>query len=643
MPTSLKTALLTICGLAIAGGGFFAFYHFSYANKVLAGIRAAGFDVSGLTADQARDKLQTELNNFADQDIKFTSGGKTWVAKPVELGITFDTERTAAEAFAVGRDGSWHANLWNRAQTLWRDRPVDLRYDINQETWNTYLADHFGELETEPHNASLKIKGSTVTEIASQDGIVVDRHQLLTLIDNHLQQHLTTTITLPFSTAFPIINNDDVAPAKLAAVNLLGSGLTIKHKDRSWNYSRDRIGAAINFVIKNGAGEEIPPEEIFSYGQNLANPSAHLELALRGDDFKNFLNDLAKEVESAPQNVRFNVEGDPKITLDAVKDPDSILPISVATPAKEGLEINAQQLNRNIGLAINDNQTVVDLPVEVRAPAISETNAAELGVTKLIARGISNFAGSPSNRRHNISVGAAKFDGIVIPVGEEFSFNATLGKVTEEAGYLPELVIKNHDTVPDLGGGLCQVSTTAFRAAVDAGLPVTERKNHAYAVSYYSPQGTDATIYPGSSDLKFINDTPGPILIQTEISGNYLTFDFFGATDGRMVEKWKPRTYERFGNGGLKVEWAYKVTRDGETTTDKVFKSVFRPPDEYHTSQQEAEAKAAEEEAKKQEEAAKKAAEEQKKKSPTTPTPTPVSTPGTTPAATPTPATTPKI
>jgi vancomycin resistance protein YoaR len=78
---------------------------------------------------------------------------------------------------------------------------------------------------------------------------------------------------------------------------------------------------------------------------------------------------------------------------------------------------------------------------------------------------------------------------------------------------LPELVIKKEGTVPEFGGGLCQVSSTAFRAAMNGGLPITQRRNHAYAVQYYAPQGTDATIYPGVVDLKFINDTPGDILI----------------------------------------------------------------------------------------------------------------------------------
>jgi vancomycin resistance protein YoaR len=80
--------------------------------------------------------------------------------------------------------------------------------------------------------------------------------------------------------------------------------------------------------------------------------------------------------------------------------------------------------------------------------------------------------------------------GVIIKPGEEFSFNHYLGPVKAEQGFLPELVIKRTGTVPELGGGLCQVSSTTFRAAMNAGLPITQRKNHAYAVQYYSPQGT---------------------------------------------------------------------------------------------------------------------------------------------------------
>src|SRR4029077_14600178 len=121
----------------------------------------------------------------------------------------------------------------------------------------------------------------------------------------------------------------------------------------------------------------------------------------------------------------------------------------------------------------------------------------------------------------------------------------------------------------EFGGGLCQVSTTTFRAAMQAGLPITARRNHAYAVKYYSPQGTDATIYPGSADLKFINDTPGAILIWPyEKDKNTLVYDFYGTKDSRQVTLQTPVVYDRKPDGSMKATWTRLVTVDGTTRTD---------------------------------------------------------------------------
>src|SRR4029077_4231542 len=123
------------------------------------------------------------------------------------------------------------------------------------------------------------------------------------------------------------------------------------------------------------------------------------------------------------------------------------------------------------------------------------------------------------NRIHNITVGAAKFNGLIIKPGEEFSLKHSLVDVDDKHGFLPELVIKPEGVTPEFGGGLCQVSSTSFRAAMNAGFPITARRNHSFAVRYYAPQGTDATIYPGSSDLRFVNNLSSHALIETRIVG----------------------------------------------------------------------------------------------------------------------------
>jgi len=167
-----------------------------------------------------------------------------------------------------------------------------------------------------------------------------------------------------------------------------------------------------------------------------------------------------------------------------------------------------------------------------------------LGIEEIIGTGHSNFSGSSANRRHNIKVGASKISGLIIKPGEEFSLLKALGETDATAGYLPELVIKGNKTTLEYGGGLCQIATTMFRTALASGLPITERRNHSYRVSYYEPAGTDATIYIPNPDLKFKNDTGNNILIQTRFEGtNDIYFDFWGKSDGRVVTSTYPVIY----------------------------------------------------------------------------------------------------
>lgn len=267
------------------------------------------------------------------------------------------------------------------------------------------------------------------------------------------------------------------------------------------------------------------------------------------------------------------------------REPELILNNGIVAnfiPPQDGMEVDVYQTLQNALIALkNQNDAIpVNLITTPTLVKLSETNS--LGINELIGHGESNFKGSPKNRRHNIKVGVEKFKGLIIKPGEIFSFNNYLGPVEEDQGFLPELVIKKEGTVPELGGGLCQVSSTTFRAAMNAGLPIKERKNHAYAVQYYSPQGTDATIYPGSVDLKFLNNTSAHILIWPHFKDdNNLIFDFYGTKDSRKVVLLKPIQYDRKEDGSMKAEWTRVVTKDGITSTS-TFKSIYQSPALFH-------------------------------------------------------------
>jgi vancomycin resistance protein YoaR len=187
--------------------------------------------------------------------------------------------------------------------------------------------------------------------------------------------------------------------------------------------------------------------------------------------------------------------------------------------------------------ALEQDVEFITLPIVRENPVVTvkSDKLKEMGIVELYSAGETNFANSPSNRINNIKVGLSRFNGHIIKPGEEFVFGNVLGPVEASTGFKPELVIKGDRTVPELGGGLCQVSTTAYRAALAGGLPVTQRRNHSYAVSYYTPYGLDATVYPPTVDLKFVNDSPAHILIQTLTIGSKAYYNYYGTKDDRQV------------------------------------------------------------------------------------------------------------
>jgi vancomycin resistance protein YoaR len=315
-----------------------------------------------------------------------------------------------------------------------------------------------------------------------------------------------------------------------------------------------------------------------------------------------FILKLSEEIISAPKNAKVKMEFTEK--TDTINTPDEIKintkeigdgkPTSpegkllIISPAKSGFSLEEEKTREIILLALGnpEENKVFQLPTKEEKPKISKETLDELKISEQIGHGESNFAGSPKNRVFNINLATDKFNGVLIGPGEEFSFVNTLGPVEKETGYKEELVIKDNKTIPEYGGGVCQVSTTVFRAVLNTGLKITERQNHSYPVQYYSPQGTDSTIYLPSPDLKFINNTPNFILFQAAIEGSKLIFDVFGESDGRTVTLEGPKVMEKTPEGILKVKLKQIVTdKDGKLVFEDTFNSVYDNPDKYHETE----------------------------------------------------------
>lgn len=282
----------------------------------------------------------------------------------------------------------------------------------------------------------------------------------------------------------------------------------------------------------------------------------------------NFVALLASRINQAPDNAVFGVSDTGSIIVTSREK------LGRTLKEKESADLLLQAIEGSGG-----DMLKISLPTEVTKPKITGDDRERLGLKELIGEGKTNFKGSPKNRIFNINRALKQFQNVLIAPGEEFSFVKYLGDVDGEHGYLPELVIKNNQTTPEFGGGICQVSSTVFRAAIYSGLKLTERRNHAYPVQYYKPYGMDATVYIPKPDLKFINNTPGYILMQSTIDGFDLTFHFFGTKDGRSVNVDGPHILSRGGDGSMKTVFTQEVNdENGQNFIRDSFYSNYKSP-----------------------------------------------------------------
>ncbi len=286
--------------------------------------------------------------------------------------------------------------------------------------------------------------------------------------------------------------------------------------------------------------------------------------------------------------------------------------VTAFRPSHSGRRLNIETTKKRFEEAVSSlpyapsYYLIINLPVDTITPSITTDKVNSFGIKELVGRGYSEFQGSIPGRIHNVELAASRINGVLIAPGETFSFVNAIGDISAATGYQSAYIIKDGRTVLGDGGGVCQVSTTLFRAALDAGLPIPERHPHAYRVHYYEEAGykagIDATVFSPSVDLKITNDTSSHILIQTKTDTKKLslTFELYGTRDGRVSEIYDhivgsevpppPALYQDdptlaagvtrqvdFSAWGARASFGYRVKRGGETLQDTKFTSVYRP------------------------------------------------------------------
>jgi len=521
------------------------------ADKLNWGMKIASISVSGLYSQEAQEKLESAIQEFLEKEFFLNYQNSQWQVNLQKLGVEIDISATI-------NSGLNKNNIWWQVISLfgYNIKPI---WTIDEEKLENFFQENMASIHQPAQNASLvydKEKEDFVIT-SSKEGMVIDKNkfkkQLIKIINNFQENN----IELSLIKDKPEVLESETQKAKDKAKQLLEAipfKLVITE-------NKETEGVAI--IDKETFLELINFEPVLDPD----NPNNKI-LGLRTDQekTKDYLITLAPLINRDPVDAQLTIKNNRVIAFALSQD-------GIKLEIKENVPIISQ------GLLKSPTGGKIELKINKTKPKITTDSINNLGITALLAKGVSNFSGSPQSRVHNINIGAVKFNGVLIKPDEEFSFNDTLGEVGPEQGYKPELVIKKDKTIPEYGGGLCQVSTTMFRAAVRAGLEITQRYPHAFPVKYYNPQGFDATIYPPFPDLRFINNTSNNILIQTEITGYDLIFEFYGTDDGRKIEIDGPYQYDIKEDGSMKARLTQKVyDKYGDLIINRTFYSNYKSP-----------------------------------------------------------------
>lgn len=590
--------ILIILIPALGIGGLFG-YQSLYQGKIYEGVYVGPYSVGGMTRGQVAQLFENVNKKYQEEGIvlNVTTASGTMEKIPFKMKVNtgenqleiahFDSKKLADYAFSIGRSAD-KIGAFREMIIAYVNKPIitpdHSSVNFNEEVFNDVARELLAAYENPSQNAGITV--SSLSPFAyettpEKTGSNFDYE----VLSAHLKERLHTTSFSPISIApqpsVPTITESSVTAAAPTIPGLLSGPISIIYED------------ATSSAFQKW---KLSPEQLSKWLVPVETSSNSVSFGADGKLVKEYLEaNISKYINRQSRDAKFRMEGDKVVEFQGSQTGLSIDYIKTIEHLNQTLSLRSQ------GTPATSTQiVVVTVP-----PSKSVADVNSLGITDIVGIGVSTFHDSHTNRIKNIARAVKILNGTLIKPGETFSTLDHTAPFTTANGYLPELVIKGAKIVPELGGGLCQISTTLFRTAMNSALPITERSPHALVVNYYADPtngnpGVDATIYEGSVDFKFKNDTDNYLLLQTDIdyTKQQLTFTLWGKPDGRKGSYTPPIILSRTGAGapqeipdpelapgkrrcqgaftGATASFTYtRILPSGEQV-DRVFQSTYR-------------------------------------------------------------------
>jgi vancomycin resistance protein YoaR len=560
--------------LVVSAGIFLLGTRIFFFDRALPGVHATGIDLGGMNQEEIENALSQILTYPQTGLIVLYDGDSVWTAQPTELGVLIDIPAMARQALAVGRQGNVFQRFQEQIDTWYLGHPIAPIVIFDQLVGGHYLQGLARGIDRPTLEASLAVDG---TEILVQPGQIGRRLDIQATLDALIQPitHLLDAETALYILETPPLVLDASEQADIAR-DLLSQPLSLTAEDGGpWIIEPSDLADMLRFNLIQKDGE------------------TRYEVILDPPALMAILEPISSDLIRQPENARFIFNDDTR-QLDLLQS--ATIGRSLDIPAT----IEAIKTGLNLG------QHEMPLIFHLTEPAVvDEATAAELGISEAVSDESTYFTGSSAERIQNIKTASSAFHGLLVAPGETLSMAEVLGDISLDNGYAEALIIYGDRTIKGVGGGVCQVSTTLFRAVFFGGYPIDERHPHAYRVMYYeqgpdSPgTGLDATVFVPMVDLKFTNDTPYWLLLETYTYNNRLQWKFYSTSDDRSVQ-WSSHTSNEveapeplykenldleegeikqvdYNANGLDVVVYRTVTRDGEVLYQDTIKTHYLP------------------------------------------------------------------
>jgi len=483
---AVVATLAALVGLAFAGSR----------SELAAGTHVAGVDVGGMTKREAIATLDALFERSSADPVDFVAGTETYSFAPNQLGVQPDWSAAVTAAARAG-DGFGPLRGFRRLRARVFGAEVLPKLSVSNAALEYALDQIADQVDRPPQSAAIVRRGLRIQVVAEQSGNRLDRDAAAEAVVRRLGQIERTAgaTALPVLVTAPPVSAAMLAGTAERARTALSAPVILKTTQRRYRLPRWRIAELLS-LPRGGA----------------------TKLAIGGPAADAYFRSLSENIGRPAHDAEFAVYGG------AVQ----------VVPARDGFELNVPRAARAIlRAATRPTNRVATLTVVRAVPERTTAEALAMGIDTRMSSYKTYYSGTP-DRITNLQLGVRALDGTLVAPGGTFSLNEAIGERTEERGFRPAPVIIGNEYAEEVGGGTSQVATTAFNAAWEAGLRITERHPHSLYISRYQ-LGRDATVYWPSLDLKFVNDTDAWVLVKGFAESDGISIAIFGG-ESRRVE-----------------------------------------------------------------------------------------------------------